>query len=236
MKKTLLILVFLTMTVVNLQAQKKKKPSKVDSVVTLNTKFGDITMILFEETPQHRSNFLKLAKEGFYNDLLFHRVMKGFMIQGGDPESRNASKDQRLGRGGLPYKVQQEFNPKFIHKKGALAAARQPDQVNPEKASSSTQFYIVQGRKISLSQLARSQNKYTEAQLKIYEELGGAPHLDMNYTIYGEVISGLEVVDKIAEQMVDRADRPLEDVKMTVTVKKMKKKKITKLYGYQYSE
>ena len=210
--------------------EKKAKISKSDFIVVLSTQFGDVKLLLYEETPKHRENFLKLVKEGFYNNLLFHRVIKEFMIQGGDPESKNAVPDKRLGSGGLPYKIDAEFNPKFIHKKGALAAARDN---NPQKASSSCQFYIVQGKKISDAELANK--KYTDKQKEIYKSIGGTPFLDNNYTVFGEVLSGLEIIDKIAQQETDPStNRPRKDVQMSMKIEKLSKKKITKLYGYLY--
>ena len=183
----------------------KVKPSKKDKVVTITTPQGEIKLILFDETPQHKSNFLKLAEEGFYNGTTFHRIIENFMIQGGDPNSKNESpNDDGMGNNG--YMVPAEFNPELKHVKGALAAARTE---NPEKKSSGCQFYIVQ-------------NEF------------GTPFLDGNYTVFGLGISGLEVVDAIAKQPKDFRDRPLADVKMTVKVEEMKKKKITELYGYQY--
>ena len=217
------------------QAQEKTKKSKKDFLVTVSTEMGDMQLILYEATPKHRENFLKLANEGFYNGLLFHRVIKNFMIQGGDPKSKDAKPGQRLGSGGLDYRVDAEFNTTLIHKKGALAAARDN---NPKKASSSCQFYIVQGKKANDQELAalekRNNITYTVEQKNTYKEIGGTPFLDQNYTVYGEVLAGLEVLDKIAAVEKDAADRPKKDVSMTVTVKKMSKKKITKLYGYQY--
>ena len=196
---------------------------------------GDMQLILYEATPKHRENFLKLANEKFYDGLLFHRVIKNFMIQGGDPKSKDAKPGQRLGSGGLDYRVDAEFDTTIIHKKGALAAARDG---NPKKASSSCQFYIVEGKKATDQELEaierRNNITYTEEQKKIYKEIGGTPFLDQNYTVYGELIDGMDVLEKIAGVKKDAADRPKEDVKMTITVKKMSKKKISKLYGYQY--
>lgn len=234
----LILIVFLAFSPASF-AQKKAKPAKKDSLVVLKTTFGEMVLLLYEETPKHRANFLKLTQEGFYEDLLFHRIIKDFMIQGGDPDSRNAKPNQRLGSGGPGYRVDAEFNPKFIHKKGALAAARSN---NPQKASSGCQFYIVQGRKVSpenLKFVARQNNVneaggYTEAQIAVYDSLGGTPHLDQNYTVYGEVISGLEALDKIIAQKTNSADRPIEDIKMNMTLKVLAKKKISKMYGYTY--
>ncbi|HNV98014.1 MAG TPA: peptidylprolyl isomerase [Chitinophagales bacterium] len=190
--------------------------------VKISTSFGDMVVKLYNETPQHRDNFLKLAKQGYYNDLLFHRVMKEFMIQGGDPQSRNAAPNARLGMGGPDYKIPAEIKPGFYHKKGALAAARQADQVNPQKMSSGSQFYIVQGKKSSpaeLDQISRAYGTQFSPEAKeIYSTIGGTPFLDGSYTVFGEVVKGLEVIDKIAAVKTNADDRPLEDVKMTVTV------------------
>ncbi len=177
-------------------------------VVTIHTDYGDIVVILFDETPEHKQNFLELAKGGYYDGTTFHRVMQGFMIQGGDPNSKDDD-PANDGLGGPGFTVPAEFNRKFVHNKGALAAARQPDSINPAKASSGSQFYIVQGE-------------------------DGAHHLDGSYTIFGQTISGLDVVDKIAAQPVGARNRPLQDIKMTMEVKKMAKKKITKEYGYVF--
>ncbi len=181
----------------------------------IHTDYGDMTGILYNETPKHRDNFVKLAKSGFYDGLLFHRVISGFMIQGGDPDSKNAKPGQQLGVGGPGYTVPAEFNTKFIHKKGALAAARQGDQVNPAKASSGSQFYIVQGKKMSAAQLT---GNYTPEQKKIYETVGGTPFLDNQYTVYGEITEGLDVIDKIAACEKGPGDRPAKDIKMTIRI------------------
>ncbi|HQV00025.1 MAG TPA: peptidylprolyl isomerase [Bacteroidia bacterium] len=200
-----------------LQAQKPD----TDPVVQITTDYGTIKLKLYNETPKHRDNFLKLAKEGFYDGLLFHRVIKDFMIQGGDPNSKNAKPDAMLGSGDVGYTIPAEFNPKFIHKKGALCAARTE---NPEKASSGCQFYIVQGKKCTDAELDRYDSnrtvKFTTEQRNAYKTLGGTPFLDMNYTVYGEVISGLDVIDKIAAVKTASADRPATDVKMTVKLVK----------------
>jgi peptidyl-prolyl cis-trans isomerase B (cyclophilin B) len=264
---------------------------KNDYVVTIKTKFGDMVAILYDETPKHKANFIKLANEHYFDSLLFHRVIEGFMIQGGDPESKKAKKGQHLGNGGPGYTIDAEFNPKFFHEKGALSAARLNDQMNPAKASSGSQFYIVQGKvlkesevKIDLqkfnmamqqffqkpenksyydslgklyqtrnmelidryvlslkpiveSQLGLSTEKNVSPELvKAYTTVGGTPNLDGQYTVFGKVIKGLEVIDKIAAQPKDGADRPVEDVRMTVSVEEMSKKKIEKLYGYKYPE
>lgn len=267
------------------QAQKK------DYVVTIKTKYGDMVAILYDETPRHKENFIKLASEHYYDSLLFHRVIEGFMIQGGDPDSRGATQGQRLGSGGPGYTVEAEIRPEFFHEKGALSAARTGDAANPTRASSGSQFYIVQGKKFSEQELKTDQQKFgqalqqffqkpenkiyydsaaklyqardiqgyqnylaglkpvVESQLGIsvdkeiskekvqaYASVGGAPHLDGAYTVFGKVISGLDVIDKIASVKKDDADRPLEDVRMVVTVEQLKKKKIEKKYGYKYPE
>lgn len=202
-------------------AQKKSTPAKKPSMVQITTDYGTIKIKLYDETPKHRDNFIKLAKEGFYNGTLFHRVIQGFMIQGGDPNSKNAPAGQPLGMGDVGYTVPAEFNPALIHKKGALCAARTE---NPTKASSGCQFYIVQGKTYTDAELdqmeMRTGIKYTPAQREIYKKSGGTPFLDMNYTVYGEVTEGLDVVDKIAAVQTNRqaGDRPVQDVKMTVKV------------------
>lgn len=190
----------------------------------ISTQFGDMIVMLYNETPNHRDNFVKLVKEGFYDDLLFHRVIQGFMIQGGDPESKKAEPGRAYGGGGPGYTIPAEINQKFIHKKGALAAARMPDNMNPAKESSGSQFYIVHGGlypAANLQQLSQ-QTKigYSAEQAKIYETIGGYPPLDMQYTVFGEVIKGLNVVDIIASQPVDqrRGNRPFSDIKFKVSI------------------
>ena len=188
-----------------------------EMLVLIKTKFGNMKVKLYNETPKHRDNFVKLAKEGYYKDLLFHRVMNTFMIQGGDPNSRGAAPGVQLGMGGPGYTVPAEFNQNLIHKKGALAAARMGDQANPRKESSGSQFYIVQGTVQREQDLQRSGIRYTPEQIKTYTSIGGTPFLDMQYTVFGEVIEGLDVIDKIAAVKTQN-DRPLEDVKMDVEV------------------
>lgn len=200
------------------------KGEKKETKVVISTEYGNIKIKLFNETPQHRDNFIKLVKEGFYNETLFHRVIKDFMIQGGDPDSKNAQKGDYLGEGDVGYTIPAEFNTNLIHKKGVLAAARQPDNVNPQKRSSGCQFYIVQGRKFTTEEIEKIEKskegriKYTDEQYKAYQTIGGYPPLDMDYTVFGEVIEGLDVVDKIAAVKRDRKNRPLEDVKMTIKI------------------
>lgn len=198
--------------------------------VQMTTSLGVIVVELYNETPQHRDNFLKLAGEGFYDGTLFHRVISGFMAQGGDPQSVDAAPGTRLGTGGPGYTIESEIDPAFIHVKGALAAARQGDQVNPQRRSSGSQFYIVQGRDVSPQMLQNVVNSkrgsmlqpysYTPDQIAAYQELGGTPHLDMQYTVFGRVIEGLDVVDAICAVQTDRANRPSEDVKVTMEILK----------------
>lgn len=264
---------------------------KKDYVVTIQTEYGDMVAILFDETPKHKENFIKLAKEGFYDSLMFHRVMQSFMIQGGDPNSKKAMPDQPLGTGGPGYQIDAEFNPKFFHKKGALAAARTP---NPAKASSGSQFYIVQGTvipqegidelKIDQAKLNQCMQQFmqqpenqpvidsmrnvyysgdmvayknllvslaptmeaatgikvtkevSQDMIDAYTSVGGAPHLDGEYTVYGQVIKGIEVIDKIASQPTGASNRPIQDIRMKVRVDEMSRKKITKEYGYEYPQ
>jgi cyclophilin family peptidyl-prolyl cis-trans isomerase len=262
-----------------------------DHVVTIKTQYGNMVAILYDETPRHKENFLKLAREHYYDSLLFHRVIPGFMIQSGDPDSRKAQPGQSLGVGGPDYTIDAEFNPNFFHEKGALSAARLADAQNPEKASSGSQFYIVQGTVLSEAELKLdpvklntamqqffqnpnnkpaydSINAYWKNQdmrgyqnyvlklkprieketgiiadkevaperLKAYTTVGGAPHLDDQYTVFGKVIQGLDVIDKIAAQPIGPEDRPVEDIRMTITVEEMPKKKIEKEYGYKYPD
>ncbi len=264
---------------------------KKDYVVTIKTKYGDMVAILYDETPKHKENFIKLAKEHYFDSLLFHRVMQGFMIQGGDPESKKAQPGQRLGNGGPGYTIPAEINPKYFHEKGAFAAARLSDQQNPSKASSGSQFYIVQGIVSNADELKTDQAKLDQAmgqffqnpankptydsviavyqsndvkafqsllmklkprveketgiktdreidpeKLKAYSTVGGTPRLDGEYTVFGKVIKGLEVIDKIASQPGDQSHRPAEDIRMTVSVEELSRKKIEKLYGYQFPE
>lgn len=190
-----------------------------EQLVEITTAAGKIVLKLYNETPQHRDNFIKLVKDGYYTDLLFHRVIKGFMIQGGDPDSKNAKPGQQLGAGDIGYTIPAEINNKLIHKKGALAAARTE---NPEKRSSGCQFYIVQGQQTNpddLQNMAYYRDyQYTPEQLKAYEK-GGAPSLDGQYTVFGEVVSGLNVVDAIANQAVDGFSRPFSDIRFTIKLK-----------------
>ncbi|PKV66631.1 peptidylprolyl isomerase [Pontibacter ramchanderi] len=188
----------------------QKAPKGKDQLVTISTPHGDMKLVLYDDTPLHKENFLKLTREGFYNGTTFHRVIDGFMIQGGDPNSRDDD-PRNDGSGNPGYTIPAEIKPKYKHVRGALAAARMSDQVNPKKESSGSQFYIVENHQ-------------------------GTPQLDEAYTVFGQVIDGLDVIDKIASQAVDGRNRPLSDVKMTVQVEEMKKKKIAKKYRYTYPQ
>lgn len=207
--------------------------------VKIKTSKGECIIMLYNQTPKHRDNFLKLSREGFYNGTLFHRVIKEFMIQGGDPDSKTAKPGQALGEGDLKYRVEAEFRDSIFHKKGVLAAARDN---NPQKESSASQFYIVQGKKWTDSTLDDVQMKrmngriIPESQRRVYKEQGGTPHLDQNYTVYGEVVSGIEMIDAIAELKTGPSDRPVEDVSMIVSVlKKGEARKIEKKLNLKHN-
>ena len=222
-------------------------PSDTDEVDTANnpalveitTQFGSMIVQLSDSTPQHRDNFLKLVEEQYYDGLIFHRVIQDFMIQGGDPQSREASANSRLGNGGPGYTIEAEIRPDLIHTKGALAAARQGDNVNPQRRSSGSQFYIVQGRPFGETELEGIENRianfaqeygnglanvedgqfaYSDEAREAYMTEGGTPFLDMQYTVFGQVISGLEIIDIIASVQTDRqrGDRPVQDVVMSM--------------------
>lgn len=195
--------------------------SKGPSYAVIDTKFGQMKVELFDDTPLHRDNFIKLAKEGYYDSLLFHRVIQGFMIQGGDPNSRNAAPGQPLGQGGPDYTIKPEFGK--LHVTGALAAARLPDDVNPGKESSGSQFYIVQGQPLTSDLLSRVEEqlgiKYTPEQIQEYLQKGGYPPLDGSYTVFGRVVEGLDVLNEIAAQPTDPNDyRPTEDIRMAIHI------------------
>ncbi|MDB5013857.1 MAG: peptidylprolyl isomerase [Daejeonella sp.] len=200
--------------------------------VKLKTSKGECIIMLYNQTPKHRDNFIKLVKENFYNGTLFHRVIKEFMIQGGDPDSKTAKPGQALGEGDLGYTVDAEFRDSLFHKKGALAAARDD---NPKKASSAAQFYLVQGKKLTDAELNQLESgrlqgrKINPAQREVYKTVGGTPHLDQNYTVYGEVVKGIEMIDSIASVPTANANRPVEDIKMEITLlKRRQAKKIEK--------
>ena len=270
-KILLICLAFIALTACNAGSKRQTNhhmENEKRTLVKLETTMGNIT-VAYNETPKHRDNFIKLVKEGVYDSTLFHRVIKQFMIQAGDPDSKNASDTAMLGSGDVGYTIPAEFNPKFFHKKGVLAAARQGDDVNPEKASSGCQFYIVTGRKFTEPQLLGMENKineqreealfdslarqhmkeiykmrkagdnagllelqdtleaqareladkeekfrFTPEQIKAYSTIGGAPHLDGSYTVFGEVTEGMEVVDNIEIAKTNRADRPIENIRI----------------------
>ncbi|NUN99066.1 MAG: peptidylprolyl isomerase [Saprospiraceae bacterium] len=188
-----------------------------NTYAVIETGFGNMKVMLYNTTPKHRDNFIKLAKEGYYDSLLFHRVISAFMIQGGDPDSRNAPPGAPLGMGGPGYQLDAEIG--APHLRGALAAARNN---NPQKMSSGSQFYLVQGQKIDdnyLDETERRQNiRYSPEQRKLYKEIGGTPFLDNDYTVFGEIVEGLDVLDKIAAVPTDASNRPLEDVRMKVRI------------------
>lgn len=196
-------------------------------LVEVQTERGTMILALFNETPTHRDNFLKLVRDQAYDSLLFHRVIPGFMVQGGDPDSKQAQTHAALGQGGLGHTLPAEIVPGLVHTRGALAAARQPDPVNPERRSSSSQFYIVQGKTYNRDELAQIAERnarmgasvaYTEEQVATYAKEGGAPHLDGAYTVFGEVVQGMDVVDAIAKEACDGRDRPLKDIRMFMRV------------------
>jgi cyclophilin family peptidyl-prolyl cis-trans isomerase len=271
MKKFALIMVIALCTVVISCGVNAKKTN--ETIVSIKTEFGEIKVKLYDDTPKHKENFIKLVNEGFYNDLLFHRVINNFMIQGGDPNSKNAEPNAMLGSGGPGYTIPAEILPNHFHKKGALAAARLGGPKNPGKESSGSQFYIVQGKVFrqgeldSMNVIINNQRKemmmreefnnekskfdsirgksdpagfnillselrdkvdsmyavgpqfsFTNEQREIYSTFGGYPSLDGEYTVFGEVVEGLDVLDKIAAVKTNKANRPLEDVRMKIEI------------------
>mgnify|MGYP001580147899 CR=1 FL=1 len=278
MKLYSILLLFISLSPKSYQDGKERDERAVqEPVVLIETSFGNIKLKLYNETFLHRDNFLKLVNHHFYDSLLFHRVINTFMIQGGDPDSKNAPAGKFLGDGDINYTIPAEFNPTLYHKRGALAAARNGDEENPEQASSGCQFYIVQGKVFTDSLLAEKAKritrmkaynkvvrnkenkilfekfnlytkqantdsiklikskidklteievlnttpyKFSDEQEKTYKTIGGAPHLDGSYTVFGEVIEGMEVVDKIAAVPRDKSDRPLTDVRMKISILK----------------
>lgn len=214
MKKILLI----TALVISHTLLQAAPPHKYVRIITTK---GECVLMLYDKTPLHRDNFVKLVRDGYYDNLLFHRVINHFMIQGGDPDSRYAAERQQLGEGGPDYTIPAEFNDSLFHKKGAIGAARDD---NPEKASSGSQFYLVQGRTFSdrgldsLEQLRLGGRKIPTYQRQVYKTIGGAPHLDQSYTVFGEVVSGIAVIDSIAAVETDRYDRPLQDQRMEMVM------------------
>ncbi len=206
----------------NETTQKVHIDAPLSCLVEIETDFGTMVAELSNGTPQHRDNFIKLAEEGYFDGTLFHRVIAEFMIQGGDPNSKDAPPGQALGMGGPGYTVPAEMRDSLVHTKGALSAARLGDGGNPLKASSGSQFYIVQGKVLDATMLSRIETSkgihYTPEQKQAYTEIGGTPFLDREYTVFGHVIKGFDVLDKIAAVQKDPRDRPLKDVKMKIRV------------------
>jgi len=224
--KRLLYLAFFVFFISCTATKNVQKNSTQNHFVKIETDSGTMIARLSNKTPLTTANFIKLVKKDFYNGLLFHRVIKDFMIQGGDPDSKNAKPGQFLGDGGLKYTVPAEFDTSLFHRKGALAMAREGDDVNPKKASSSTQFYIVEGRTFSDAEMDQIEKKFKikipENHRKIYKTIGGTPFLDMNYTVFGQIVDGLDAIDKIAHMETDKNNRPLHDIKMKITLLKKK--------------
>jgi len=234
MRKYVLLLftAFITVSLFAQQNVKLKRKDRKRDVEFITTE-GIIVVRLYDSTPLHRDNFLRLVKSHYYDSILFHRVIKNFMIQAGDPNSKRAPAGQPLGNGGPGYTIPAEFRTTLFHKKGVVAAARQSDNVNPEKKSGATQFYIVQGRTFSDQQLDSIETvrlhgyKLPSAHREVYKTIGGTPQLDQNYTVFGEVVTGLDVVDKIASSATSTGqdrDRPLQDIRIVKT-KLVKRKK-----------
>jgi cyclophilin family peptidyl-prolyl cis-trans isomerase len=195
----------------NVSAEKNVK-------VVLDTDMGEIEIVLYNKTKEHKNNFIKLVNAGYYDGLLFHRIIDGFMVQGGDPQSRNASKDKMLGSGGPGYTLPAEIIPEYYHKKGAVSAARTGDNMNPMRRSSGSQFFIVTGKVFSEDELSmyekRLNTKFSEEQTQAYTSVGGTPFLDAQYTVFGEVVRGLEIVEKMEKLKTASNDRPVEDIKI----------------------
>lgn len=219
--KKLLLALLLTVGAVNATAQ----TDTVRHEILLETTMGNIRLALYNETPLHRDNFLKLVRDGYYDGNLFHRVISRFMIQSGDSTSRHAKAGEQLGEGDLDYRIPSEIVfPKYFHKRGALAAAREGDDINPNRESSAAQFYIVYGRRFNDEMLAKVQERITKATdgkitltpeiRQAYFERGGTPHLDGQYTVFGEVLEGIDVVERIQMVETDENDRPVEDVRI----------------------
>jgi cyclophilin family peptidyl-prolyl cis-trans isomerase len=205
-------------------AQQKSKHDQ--PIILIETNMGNIEIKLYDKTVYHKNNFLKLVKEHYYDSVLFHRVIPNFVIQAGDPESKHAKPGQLLGNGGPGYTIPAEICPEYFHKRGAVAAARTPDQINPTRRSSGSQFYIVVGKKYTNQELnileQRLHTKFTPQQRKAYTTIGGTPFLDGQYTVFGEVIKGMDVVEKISKVKTDKNDRPVKEVRI-ITMKIIKK-------------
>lgn len=227
--KRFLLLFFLTFLVVVPSSSRKKEKR---SVVRLETSMGTIRIALLDDTPLHRDNFLKLTEEGFYDGVLFHRVIRDFMVQAGDSASRHARPGQPLGEGDVGYTLPAEILlPYYYHLRGAVAAAREPDDVNPEMRSSGSQFYIVWGRswapksiKDLRAALAEKGIEMTPDMRDAYEQYGGAPHLDGQYTVFGEVLEGMDVVRRMQQVATDSLDRPVDDVRILHAVVEQRSK------------
>ena len=225
MKKSCLLAIALVL-VSFLSAQIPQRDLKKCAQVRIETNYGSMVVALYNETPQHRDNFLKLVREGFYDNVLFHRIIKDFMVQAGDPNSKDSTYTGMLGMGDIGYKVPAEINfPELYHRRGALCAARQSDMVNPERASSGCQFYIVQGKILSDQELTMMEQRlrvalekpdfhYTDEQRLFYKTFGGTPHLDGAYTVFGELIKGFDVLDKLNAVKTGANDRPEEPVRI----------------------
>lgn len=226
MKKNVFLVIFFAAALFcaaqNADNQSKNTPGA--TYVKIETSYGNMVVLLYNDTPLHRDNFINLVEKGYYDSLIFHRVIRNFMIQGGDPDSRSARPGQMLGNGSPGYTVPAEFRANRFHKKGALAAARQGDDVNPQRASSGSQFYIVQGNVLDDRMLQMFTDRYgktfTDEQREAYKTIGGTPHLDGEYTVFGEVVDGLDIIDKIAAAECDRWDRPKTDIRMKMTILK----------------
>ena len=212
--KNLAILSLILFMSFNISAQKKDKTTKV----LIKTTMGNITIELYNETQVHKENFIKLVKEKYYDGVLFHRVINEFMVQTGDPESKNATAGGSYGSGGPGYTIPAEIIPKYFHKKGSLSAARTGDRANPMRRSSGSQFYLVTGKKYTNAELdsfeKRMNTVFTAKQREVYTTIGGTPHLDAQYTVFGQVIKGIEVIDKIQTVETASGDRPVVDVKI----------------------
>lgn len=222
----LLVLVLLASCSIFKKTNQQSIAANQPHFVKIETDSGTMVVRLSNKTPKTTANFLKLVNGHFYDGLLFHRVIEGFMIQGGDPDSRNAPAGKMLGEGGLKYTVPAEFDTSLFHQKGAIAMARESDDMNPKKASSSTQFYIVEGRTFTNTEMDKIEEKFKilipKNHRAMYRSVGGAPFLDMNYTVFGQVVDGLAVIDKIAHAAKDKNNRPLTDIHMKITIMKKK--------------
>ncbi len=216
-------IIFFIILVITLNSSQMLLSQTTRYKILISTSLGDMKAVLYAETPFHTENFIDLVKKGFYNGLSFHRVINNFMIQAGDPRTKKTNEKGDQSLPDVNYTIPAEFNPALFHKKAVIAAARMDDKINPQRASSGSQFYIVQGHIFSDKDLDQMENKqvhikFTEEQRKIYTTIGGTPHLDYAYTVFGEVISGIEVIDKIASVPVDKNNRPLDDIRLNIKI------------------